>query len=148
MESDWVSVTSGVLQGSILGPSLFIMFINDLPSCFRSSECLLFADDLKVYQRVSSLNDCVNLQSDLNQLSVWCSTWRMKLNLAKCCLVNFSLKRKLHLSFDYVLNMSTLKSVSDVKDIGVHFFRICASPYISPPLLTKLFTCLVLSEGR
>ncbi len=142
VESDWVSVTSGVPQGSILGPSLFIMFINDLPSYFRSSECLLFADDLKIYQRVSSLSDCANLQSDLNQLSNWCSTWRMKLNLVKCCVVNFSLKRKLNISFDYVLNGSTLKSVSDVKDLGVYFSsNLCFSLHITT-VVNKAFRML------
>ena len=48
-ESDWVSVTSGVLQGSVIGPTLYLVYVNDLPEVLTSSECLLFADDAKVY---------------------------------------------------------------------------------------------------
>ncbi|MEL7308158.1 MAG: reverse transcriptase family protein, partial [Pseudomonadota bacterium] len=121
MESDWVSVSSGVPQGSILGPSLFIMYINDLPSCFLSSECLLFADDVKIFKQISSVNDCFELQNDLNALSDWCSIWSMNLNLAKCFFINFSLKRAFNIAFDYLLDGSTLKCVNEVKDLGIYF---------------------------
>ena len=132
VESDWMLVTSGVPQGSILGPTLFLMYINDLPLCFRSSDCLLFADDVKVFKRISAINDCLDLQRDLNSLSEWCSKWQMKFNLSKCSFINFSLKRSRNISFDYFLNNSILKQVSHIRDLGVHFtsslsfsFHVC-----------------------
>ena len=141
-ESDWVPVISGVPQGSILGPSLFIMYVNDLSSCLRSSECLLFADDVKIFKRISSANDCLDLQTDLNALSEWCSLWRMKLNLAKCFFINFSLKRVFNISFNYSLDGSVLKSVTDVKDLGVYFSsNLSFSKHIST-VVNKAFRML------
>ena len=71
-ESDWFRVLSGVPQGSILGPTLFLMFVNDLPSVLKHSKCLMFADDAKVFKKINSVIDCVNLQNDINALSSWC----------------------------------------------------------------------------
>ena len=61
-------VTSGVPQGSILGPLLFLIFINDLPDCVHHSTTRLFADDSVVYKHISSLNDTTSLQKDLDAL--------------------------------------------------------------------------------
>ena len=66
--------TSGVPQGSVLGPLFFNLFINDISLCFKNSKFLLYADDLKIYLRTESLRDCFDLQNDLNNLSEWCSS--------------------------------------------------------------------------
>ena len=121
VESDWVSVSSGVPQGSILGPSLFIMFINDLPSSLAHSKCVLYADDAKIFKRISSLSDCLDLQRDLASFSEWCCTWKLSLNLSKCFYMNFSLKRSLNVIFDYSLNGYILPCLSQTKDLGVTF---------------------------
>ena len=121
IESDWVSVSSGVPQGSILGPSLFIMYINDLPSCLCYSKCVLYADDVKIYKRISSLSDCLELQRDLVSFSEWCSQWKLNLNFTKCFFMNFSLKRDLNILFDYSLSNNILQCVSEIKDLGVTF---------------------------
>ena len=121
MESDWVPVTSGVPQGSILGPSLFIMYMNDLPSHLRHSQCLLFADDVKIFKRISCLDDCLELQADLNSLSEWCSKWKMKLNFTKCFFINFSLKRVHDFIFDYTFDNNPISRVPHIKDLGIYF---------------------------
>ena len=81
--SDPVPVLSGVPQGSILGPVLFLIFINDLPENIRSSVCL-FADDCVLYRNIKSPMDCQILQDDLNSLPQWKTDWQMKFNVAKC----------------------------------------------------------------
>ena len=82
-------VVSGVPQGSILGPVLFLVFVNDLPSIFSFSKVLLFADDAKCIMPIYSLQDCLNLQSDLSKLSDWCSVWNLLLNEDKCSAIHF-----------------------------------------------------------
>ena len=62
--SDWLPVTSGVPQGSILGPLLFLLFVNDIPSNVKHSKVALFADDTKMYISVNNITDCNKLQSD------------------------------------------------------------------------------------
>ena len=69
--SDWCKVTSGVPQGSILGPLLFNLYINDMPTVCRSSSIALFADDAKCFKTVKSRDDCISLQSDLGKLLAW-----------------------------------------------------------------------------
>lgn len=73
-------VLSGVLQGSILGPLLFLIFVNDLPDTALFSKILLFADDVKCIMPISSPLYSIHLQSDLLRLSEWCTTWNLYLN--------------------------------------------------------------------
>ena len=81
--SDPIPVLSGVPQGSVLGPVLFLTFINDLPDNIRSS-VRLFASDCVLYMNIKSLTDCQILQDDLNSLAQWETDWQMKFNVAKC----------------------------------------------------------------
>ena len=81
--SDPVPVLSGVLQGSVLGPVLFLVFINDLPDNIRSS-IRLFTDDCVLYRNICSSSDCLILQDDLDRLAQWEADWQMKFNVAKC----------------------------------------------------------------
>ena len=75
--SDPVPVLSGVSQGSVRGPVLFLIFINDLPDNIRSS-VRLFADDCVLYMNIKTLTDCQILQDDLNRLGQWETDWQMK----------------------------------------------------------------------
>src|SRR5271154_4641022 len=85
-------VISGVTQGSLLGPILFIIYINDLPSCLLHSNPLLFADDCKIFLPINDKSDCEKLNSDLDSLSKWCSTWLLNLNIEKCNILSFTRK--------------------------------------------------------
>ena len=89
--SSTIPVISGVPQGSILGPLLFLIFINDLPDVHEKSMMLLFADDAKCVMPISSWRDCTLLQNDLTMLSEWCTTWSMSLNEEKCSTVHFTI---------------------------------------------------------
>ena len=81
--SDITDVTSGVPQGSVLGPVLFLLYINDIDVNIKSS-IRLFADDSIIYRQISSKTDHNILQTDLNQLQTWSVKWQMELNLSKC----------------------------------------------------------------
>ena len=81
--SRWVDVLSGIPQGSVLGPLLFLIFINDLEDDIMSM-ILKFADDTKIFRKVTSATDGVQLQQDLNRLCDWAEKWQMEFNVAKC----------------------------------------------------------------
>ena len=81
--SEWEAVSSGVPQGSVLGPVLFLIYINDLPkevkNCIR-----LFADDTKLYRTVTTDLDCLSLQQDIDNIEEWASKWQLKFHPKKC----------------------------------------------------------------
>ena len=86
IQSDLVTVDSGVPQGTVLGPILFLLHINDLPSVI-SSKVRLFADDCLVYREIKNRQDQIALQKDLNLLENWGSKWGMRFNAAKCNII-------------------------------------------------------------
>ena len=120
-DTDWMKVTSGVPQGSILGPTLFLMYINDLPDTLRHVKCLLFADDAKIFSRIQCINDCSLLQLDLDNMSRWCADWRITLNVDKCFFINFSLLKSRNIDFIYSFGNDVIEKVSTIKDLGVTF---------------------------
>ena len=81
--SNWKSVLSGVPQGSVLGPVLFLIYINDLEDDI-SSKVLKFADDTKVLRKVTNDTDKQSLQDDLDKLVKWSEKWQMLFNFGKC----------------------------------------------------------------
>ena len=97
--SSSVTVDSEVPQGTVLGPLLFVIHINDLPEVV-SSQVRLFADDCLLYRKIRSLQDQLQLQKNLKSLENWASTWGMKFNAIKCykMTIHRSTKaKKLHL---------------------------------------------------
>ena len=121
LASEWIDVTSGVPQGSILGPIMFLAFVDDLPEECQHSECKLFADDGKIYRAISCILDCILLQADLDRIYQWCCTWKMSLNISKCSYICFSNKIKHSISYNYCFNNVIIERVFHIKDLGVYF---------------------------
>ena len=88
--SDWTNVLSGIPQGSVLGPILFIIFINDLPGAVENA-CKLFADDCKLYKNIKSEADLKELQEDIYRLCQWSKEWLLGFNFKKCKIVSWEL---------------------------------------------------------
>ena len=116
-ESDTVPVTSGVPQGSVLGPILFLVYINDLPDKV-TSQVRLFADDTAMYLTMEGAKNSSVLQQDLDRLSVWESDWDMEFNPSKCQVVQVAGSRK-PVSATYVLHGVALETVTCARYLGV-----------------------------
>ena len=86
--SSWRKVWSGVPQGSVLGPILFLVYINDLDDQL-SSNMLKFADDTKLFRVVDNHLDGQRLQKDIDLLGEWAVQWQMKFNVEKCKVVHY-----------------------------------------------------------
>ena len=118
-KSDKVPVTSGVPQGSVLGPCLFVYFINDLPEVVK---CLIkiFADDTKAYLPIFSIKDCENLQDSINKLVDWTKKWLISFNSEKCKILHLGTNNP---GFHYTIEGNNIISQLEVtdceKDIGV-----------------------------
>ena len=114
--SECKDVTSGIPQGSVLGPLLFVIFINDLPDQVKS-DMYLFADDTKVFRRISTKEDKEILQEDINEMLKWADKWQLEFHPDKC--VKMSINNKECENRTYKMNDITLKNVKQEKDIGV-----------------------------
>ena len=83
LASDWTEVWSGVPQGSVLGPTLFLIYVMDIPEEIDSNVAM-FADDTKIYRVVQNDKDAERLQGDLDTIIKWSETWMMRFNVSKC----------------------------------------------------------------
>lgn len=117
VKSDPFQVTSGVPQGSHLGPLLFVLFVNDLCSELKSSKTM-YADDLKIFRVISSLVDCCALQEDIEHVLRWCERNGMEVNVQKCNIITFARIRS-PIVFSYAVKDCSLNRVSLVKDLGI-----------------------------
>jgi len=79
----WTQVISGVPQGSVIGPLLFLIYVNDLPD-WIILEMRMFADDTKVWKKITGIKDCIDLQEDLTNLQSWSDKWLLQFNPEKC----------------------------------------------------------------
>jgi len=110
-------VTSGVPQGSVLGPTLFLIYINDLVMNIQST-VRLFADDCLIYRPIETATDHQILQEDLQKLSNWADKWKMKFNINKCCIMQLS--KCHHVSeFSYSMSGQALNIVEQHSYLGV-----------------------------
>ena len=116
--SSWTPVVSGVPQGSVLGPILFILFINDIGSICNGSTVShkLFADDLKLYSKIITNCDRIHFQAVLNHLQQWCIDWQLHINSSKCNIIHLGHNNTKPI---YFLNGSPINAPETVTDLGV-----------------------------
>ena len=112
-------VISGVPQGSILGPLLLHIYINNLSDKLSLSKILLLADDAKCFMSISSRADCLlSLQSDLSSLADWSSTWKLTFNEKNCSIVHIT-RGQSSVILSYTINNTIISPVGSQKDLGV-----------------------------
>jgi hypothetical protein len=115
--SSWMEVLSGVPQGSVLGPILFLIFINDLDAEVRMIEVVKkFADDTKIGKTVQSEEDKLELQRAIDSLTEWAEKWGMAFNVAKCKIMHFGHENP---GFEYTMSGQKLDTTGEERDIGV-----------------------------
>ena len=122
------NVTSGNPQGSVLGPILFVIYINDLHANVKS-QVKMFADDTKLFTRVDVPNNHETMQNDLDELMQWSNKWQLKFHPEKCCVLKLGRERET----EYFMNIKDkdgnrikvkLKEVQAEKDLGVTIDKV------------------------
>ena len=144
--SDYLSVLSGVPQGSILGPLLFLIYINDLATSTQFSHVLSFADDTKCFKVISNHLDSLQLQQDLKSLATWSDNNHMKFNTSKFIHLRFNSK----FSTSYRVNNIPITHSNTHRDLGLiissnlswkeHYSSIISKAYRSLGLLRRTFS--------
>jgi len=117
--SSWRQVFSGVPQGSVLGPVLFLIFINDL-EVGTTSGILKFADDTKLFRSVVNQADHTTLQNDLDKVCEWADRWEMKFNVSKCKVMHYG-RKITGIEPSYCMYGKPIEIVCSEKDLGVVF---------------------------
>ena len=117
-KSDWAPVLSVVPQGTVLGPLLLSLYINDI-STDIDSEIRLFADDCVCYREIKDTEDTLKLQKDIDQLGCWARKWGMRFQPVKCNLMQITRKRIKKIHASYTLEGMVLENVESIKYLGV-----------------------------
>ena len=113
--SSWLDVKSGVPQGSVLGPILFLLYVNDIDDGLNC-KVSKFADDTKIACKVTTTREKETLQSDLDQLTHWANKWQMQFNVEKCKVLHIGSNNNMQ---QYSMNGQQLSAVKKEKDLGV-----------------------------
>ena len=113
--SDWISVLSGFPQGSVVAPTLFILYVNDLPTVLNYN-VMVFDDDSILYQAVCNQEDMLTLQANLDIAVQWGDEWQLKFNDMKCKVLRVGRHIQQHMC---LLNGKTLQVASEEKDLGM-----------------------------
>ena len=120
--SGWADVYSGVPQGSILGPVLFILYVNDLPKKVRCG-IQMFADDTKLWTTVQKVDDQAKLQNDLDSLEDWSKTWLLKFNSSKCKVMHVGHSVQTEYCMSNNGKEYTVTETDKERDLGVHITK-------------------------
>ena len=119
VSSSWSGVSSGVLQGSLLGPLFFIIFISDLPEAVLPGNCIaIYADDCKSSRIINSASDQIMFQEDLDNLHRWSLRNVMDFNVKKCKIMRITKKKQPFIS-NYLLDNPVLEEVNEFRDLGI-----------------------------
>uniref|UniRef100_A0A1X7VHC2 Reverse transcriptase domain-containing protein n=1 Tax=Amphimedon queenslandica TaxID=400682 RepID=A0A1X7VHC2_AMPQE len=140
--SNHLPVTSMAPQGSIHGPLLFILYINDLPVTVLQSSLLLYAGNSKCQKKVSCISDCQLLQNDLTCLSTWSKSSLLSFNEKKSYILNFRGPRSAPISFPYSLDGSSINVKDSHRDLGVVFSSNLSLSAHMHTILTKAYCTL------
>ena len=108
---------SGVPQGTVLGPLLFSLCINDIMSDIES-EIRLFADDCVCYGEIKDIEDTLKLQKDIDRLGIWARKWGMRFQPVKCNMMQLTNKHN-KIQASYTLEGTVLENVESIKYLGV-----------------------------
>ena len=160
-------VLSGVPQGSVLGPLLFLIYVNDILASIQYSSVFLFADDAKLLKAIQCNTDASILQEDLDSLNSWSAEWLLSLNALKCSHFSFSYSDSVPSQSSFTTGGITIPTASTYKDLGVkicsnlswsdHVSSLCSKAYTAfhvinlppsaaPGLRKKLYLSLVRSN--
>ena len=118
VKSDWAPVLSGVPQGTVLGPLLFSLYINDISSDIES-EIRPFADDCVCYHEIKDEKDTMKLQRDIDRLGSWARKLGMRFQPVKCNMMQLTRKRIKKIHASYTLEGTNLENVESIKYLGV-----------------------------
>ena len=111
-------VLSGIPQGTVLGPVLFVAYINDILDDI-SSNGVMFADDTKIFRRILSHDDSMQLQTDLTKLETWSDIWQLGFNADKCHVLTLGKLENIHHAHRYQICGKELEHVDEEKDLGI-----------------------------
>ena len=114
--SEWVDVISSVIQGSVLGGTLFNIYIDDIRLVVLYALILLFADDTKVALRVADENDRSTMQTIIDNLAKWAKSWDMSFNIKKCKIIHVGHSNP---GFEYFMDGNPIETANEEKDLGV-----------------------------
>lgn len=147
--SDVTSLSSGIVQGSVLGPILFVLFINDIVRLFSDEHCTckLYADDLKLFTEFQTDADCDVLQRKLNDIYEWSNKWQLTISYKKCNVMYVG-KHARPTTIMHI-NGNCLAVMDEVRDLGViidpdlsfhsHINKMVARAFIRSKLIHKCF---------
>ena len=151
VDSDPVPVISGVPQGSVLGPLLFLVYVNDL--CFSNfssnSFLVLYADDTTLYKPLSHSSDLADFQADINTIHSWFVSNHLSANASKTKAMVISTKKNPYPDMQLYLDNQVIERVSSSQQNFLGFWSLTASPclFTSTIYVKKLVALLVLSIG-
>lgn len=144
--SSFNKVISGVPQGTIMGPILFLLYINDMPNCINHSHISLFADDAKIYKQINHHEDHQLLQRDLDALGAWQADWLLRFNPAKCSVLQIRSRDPR----SYYINKTCISNTNTQKDLGItitsdlkpstHIANICKKANQRIGMIRRCFT--------
>ena len=130
----------------LLGPLLFLVYINDLPFAVKNSPCFLFADDSKIFNSVSTYSSSNLIQADLYSIEAWCKEWKLNLSSKKCTVMRLSLNPHTFIP-EYLLYNLKLEVSKQHRDLGIiinnnlswssHYDYICLQAYKSLNLVRR-----------